>query len=252
MVQTAFIIPCFDEAQRLEPERFLEFASREQAQLWMVDDGSTDGTGALLDDLARARPGWIRVLGLRQNAGKAEAVRRGLLAAMEDEEIAVVGYADADLGVPLDELLRLRDMLDRSGASIVMGARVALLGHDIKRHVIRHGLSRIFATAASLSLGMMVYDTQCGAKLFRVSPAVRAALAERFISRWAFDVELIGRLVIGTPEAPPVALEEIIEEPLRSFRHVSGGRLGITGMLEAGRDMAYIHADLRRRRRRMR
>ena len=50
---------------------------------------------------------------------------------------------------------------------------------------------------ASLILHARVYDTQCGAKLFRRSAALEAALADPFLSRWSFDVELLGRMLIG-------------------------------------------------------
>ena len=73
-----------------------------------------------------------------------------------------------------------------------------MMGTDIRRSAVRHYTGRLFATAGSLVLGVPVYDTQCGAKAFRVTDALRAALAEPFVSRWAFDVEVLGRLLRST------------------------------------------------------
>ena len=72
-----------------------------------------------------------------------------------------------------------------------MGSRVKLLGRSIERKIWRHYTGRIFATAASIVLGIPVYDTQCGAKLFRAGPEIRSCFEQPFHSRWFFDVELI-------------------------------------------------------------
>jgi len=92
----------------------------------------------------------------------------------------LVGFLDADLATPAEEMLRLVSTLRSSRAQAAFAARVALLGTTIERHATRHYLGRVFATAASLILDLRVYDTQCGAKAFHATPLLAAALEEPF------------------------------------------------------------------------
>src|SRR5438477_613453 len=165
-----------------------------------------------------------------------EAVRRGLREALEGGA-TTIGYVDADLSTPVPEVLRLLAEMERRHAVVVMGARVALLGTAIARRAHRHYLGRLFATAASLVLGVRVYDTQCGAKFFRDTPAVRHALATPFASRWAFDVELIGRLLQGDPPLRPA---DFVEIPLQRWTDVSGSKIGPLQMVRTAWDLAVI------------
>jgi dolichyl-phosphate beta-glucosyltransferase len=92
-----------------------------------------------------------------------------------------------------------------------------------------------------------VYDTQCGAKFFRATPALSRALDRPFRSRWAFDVELLGRLLSGGAEA--LREDDLLEVPLRRWTHVGGSKLRPLAMLRAGADLAVIALDLARERR---
>jgi hypothetical protein len=107
----------------------------------------------------------------------------------------------------------------------------------------------VFATAASLILRARVYDTQCGAKLFRAGPALSEALAAPFLSRWAFDVELLGRLLIGTRAVTPLPLSAIVEVPLAVWHDIKGSKLGLGGMARTLRDLAVVATDMNARRR---
>jgi glycosyltransferase involved in cell wall biosynthesis len=252
MTAATLVVPCYDEAARLDGAALAALLdARPGARLLMVDDGSTDQTPARLRALAAERPGRVEVLTLPRNQGKAEAVRRGLLAAL-DGDADVVGYFDADLSAPAVEMGRLLDVMDQRRAQVVTGARVALMGTHIERLASRHYLGRVFATVASLILRVRVYDTQCGAKLFRRSPSLAAALDTPFLSRWAFDVELLGRLLAGAPGAPPVPEHDFVEVPLGAWRDVPGSKLGGAAMAGALADLARIGVDLARRRRAMR
>lgn len=248
MIDVAIVIPCYNEAGRLDDAALLAFVDgNAEAGLVLVDDGSRDGTEARLRALHDARPRQIAAIRLPENRGKAEAVRRGLVQALAGPA-SLVGYLDADLSTPLTEVAGLIAPLRGSEVGVVMGSRVARLGSTIERSPVRHYLGRIFASAASLILHVAVYDTQCGAKLFRRTPALHAALEEPFVSRWAFDVELLGRLLTGTRSVPGLELHRFLEVPLLEWRDVPGSKVNVKAMIRTLRDLVRIDADLRRRR----
>lgn len=181
--RAVIVVPCYDEALRLDPEAFLA-ACRAQPglSLLFVDDGSQDATLPILRRLAACTPQRIDVLPLPANGGKAEAVRAGLLAAL-GRGADYVGWWDADLSTPLDEIPRFLDVLERNpGCELVIGSRIRILGSAIERSVLRHLAGRAFAAAASHALRVAIYDTQCGAKLLRRTPQLETLLAEPFTS----------------------------------------------------------------------
>ncbi len=248
MSGAALVVPCYNEEARLDRDAMLALCdARPDLQIAFVDDGSTDGTLQKLRLIAERRPSQVDVLTLPSNAGKAEAVRRGLLAALVGSR-EVVGYFDADLSTPVPEILCLLSVMEDRGVAVAMGSRVARLGSDIRRSATRHYLGRTFASLASLILRVPVYDTQCGAKLFRRSPSLAAALETPFLSTWAFDVELLGRLLIGTPAAAPIPAEDFLEVPLGCWHDVPGSKLRPAAMIGTLKDLVMIRADLQRRR----
>lgn len=240
--ETTVVVPCYNEARRLDEAALCRLAGTPGLTLLFVNDGSTDATADLLDALAAQSPS-IEVEHLPVNAGKAAAVRHGLRAALASGA-DIVGYYDADLATPPDELLRLCDVLNqRIAAGIptdaVLGSRVLMLGRHIDRKRARHYLGRVFATVAAVAVGAQVYDTQCGAKVFVATDELRAALDKPFWSRWAFDVELLGRLVGSHPHmvGQPAT---VIEEPLMTWVDVPGSAMSTTAMLRAGIDVAVL------------
>jgi glycosyltransferase involved in cell wall biosynthesis len=240
---STIVVPCFDEAPRFDAGAFAQLADVVDGVL-LVDDGSTDSTPALLDSLAGSAPaGTIEVIRLSRNRGKAEAVRAGMQAAVAGGA-SIVGYFDADFATPVTELERLLAVITKDPQlEVVLASRVALMGHSIERKAMRHYLGRLYATAASLALGVVVYDTQCGAKLFRVNDTLRAAIADPFPDRWAFDVELLARLLHPAPGVAPIDADRIVEVPLNAWRDVGGSKLH---MLPAARSLIAL-AGVRRR-----
>lgn len=236
------VVPCFNEAARLDVSAFTQFAEVEDRYRFLfVDDGSQDGTGQLLRDMAREHPGRFAVLRLDRNHGKAEAVRRGLLAAL-DQEPAAVGFWDADLATPLEALAGFTSVMEaRPSVSIVMGARVKLLGTDIRRSTGRHYIGRLFATAVSFILRLPVYDTQCGAKLFRANGEMRRTVESPFITRWIFDVEILARFALGRGGLGlPEVESAIYEVPLATWHDVPGTRIRLRDFIRAPLDVLRI------------
>ena len=245
---TGIVVPCFDEAARFDAEAFTQLAELVDL-LVLVDDGSRDGTSELLDAFAAtAGEGNVEVIHLDHNGGKGEAVRLGMQHAVA-AGATIVGYFDADFATPVSELERLLAVLTKDPQlEAVLASRVALLGHSIQRKPTRHYLGRLYATAASLALGVAVYDTQCGAKLFRVGGALRQALTERFPDRWSFDVELLARLLHPTPGVQPVGTDQIVELPLTEWRDVGGSKLHLLPAARSLLALAAVHRRLASRR----
>jgi glycosyltransferase involved in cell wall biosynthesis len=248
MRKTVLVVPCYNEEKRLGGEGFRAFLAEPDLSLLFVDDGSTDRTCPVLQQLCEALEGRAAVLRLESNRGKAEAVRLGMRQALA-VGADVTGYLDADLATPPGEVLRLLALMGQGRLEVALAARVLLLGTDILRKPYRHYLGRVFATCASLCLGIPVYDTQCGSKVFRRTPALEAALRDPFVSRWAFDVELIGRLLTGTPEVAGVPVQAFVEMPLGHWHDIAGSKLRLLDFPRMGIDLWRIWRDLSRRRR---
>jgi glycosyltransferase involved in cell wall biosynthesis len=241
--ETVVVVPCFNEARRLPVAAYDAFLqSSASVTLIFVDDGSTDDTPLVVERLRQQHPRRVCTLRLHSNVGKAEAVRRGMRAALRRQS-AFVGYWDADLATPLNAIGRFADVLrSRPELELVMGSRVSLLGRNIRRSTVRHFTGRVFATAASLVLRLPVYDTQCGAKLFRATESLRAIIGQPFEARWIFDVEILARMMRQSREdVGRTGPLQIYEYPLDDWCDVGGSTLKASDFLIAGIDLAAIY-----------
>src|SRR5881392_3539004 len=187
----SIVIPCFNEEARIGQTLGLTVdylaTNAPDSELIVVNDGSTDATGAIARDRLNSAQVAARLLENFPNRGKGAAVRSGLLAAQRPIGL----FSDADLSTPLEETPKLIGPIADGKIDIAFGSRAldrSLIGqHQPWR---REQAGRIFNLLVRLVTGLPFWDTQCGFKAFRIGvcrPIFEAARIDGF----AFDVELL-------------------------------------------------------------
>lgn len=243
------VVPCYNEEKRLDRRAFYEaLETYDWLRLLFVNDGSRDNTLNVLSEMREHRPDCIEFIDLAQNAGKAEAVRQGLLTAIE-QDARYTGYWDADLSTGLAELGPMAADLARVPTNLaVFGSRVKRLGARIDRRPARHLIGRIFATLASWVLGVPVYDTQCGAKLFRVTTSFEEVISKPFDTKWIFDVEILARMLARIdPSSTSERDSPIREYPLQDWKDVAGSQLKPSDFVAAAFDLIGVWRRTKKR-----
>ena len=212
------MIPAYNEEQRLPStlDIVLNYLRRGEYGPWevlVVNDGSKDGTAALVKRLAAHEPS-LRLLDNPGNKGKGYSVRHGMLEARHEWVL----FSDADLSAPIDELPKLFAALDRGKADVAIGSRAldrSLIGTH--QSAFREMGGRFFNLMVQLGTGLRLWDTQCGFKLFR-RDASQAVFRRQQLERFGFDVEalfLTQRLGF-----------RIVEVPVR-WNHVDGTKVSM-------------------------
>ena len=235
--RTSIIIPCYNEANRLHLEVFLNFARRNpKTSFVFVDDGSKDLTINLLCGARAALPGQVDVLMMARNAGKAEAVRHGLKFAANRGD-KYVAFLDADLATPLNAINDFISVADRlNDIDVVFGSRAGGLGRRVYRDLHRKMISLICASMGRMATGMALKDTQCGAKLFRNNDHLKACLDAPFTAGWLFDVELFLR--ISNPDRQ--ARKNFFEYPVLEWTEIPGSNIKLLDVVKGGLKMTSL------------
>ena len=187
------VVPAYNEEARIG--RTLEAMCAyldEQPYPWhltVVDDGSKDATGRMVQELAAREP-RVSLLAYTANRGKGYAVRRGMLAATGERVL----FMDADLATPPPETAVLMKHLD-DGADIALGSRPL---KESKLDVRQPFYREAFGRASNLlvqTIGIRgIKDTQCGFKMF-TRKAAQDVFSRCKMNGFSFDMEalMIGR-----------------------------------------------------------
>jgi glycosyltransferase involved in cell wall biosynthesis len=190
------VVPCYNEGNRISIAAFEEdIIAHENHFYCFVNDGSSDNTLAILQKFADKYPLQIEVLNNPHNMGKAETVRNGVNHLYQKNNSDIIGFLDADLATPLEEVERIVTVFNDKHKLIVFGSRIMHMGGHIHRKFIRFVLGRMFATVVSVwILKTPIYDTQCGFKFFRPS-IIPIIFSAPFKSKWFFDIELFCKTI---------------------------------------------------------
>lgn len=189
-VTLSVIVPAYNEEERIAPtlaalDDFLT-ASSIRYEIIVVDDGSCDGTAALVRRIGTERPN-ICCLPTRPNRGKGHAVRVGMLAARGRARVMV----DADGSIPAGELPAVAGPVLAGEVDVAIGSRYAA-GASVStpQPLWRRAWSRVVNRVVQRSLVPGVRDTQCGFKAFSAEAAGTLFRRAR-IDGWAFDLEVL-------------------------------------------------------------
>jgi dolichyl-phosphate beta-glucosyltransferase len=231
MASLSVVIPAYNEEARLPPTLdtvvgFLRARSFEFAELIVVDDGSRDGTAALVERFARNHA-QVRLLRNPGNRGKGFSIRHGMLEAKADWVL----YTDADLSAPIEEFDKLLTAAQNASARVAIGSRAldrSLVG--VHQSAFRELSGRAFNVVMRVITGLPFRDTQCGFKLFERS-AAREIFSRQVLDGFSFDVE---DLVI----AKSLGLKAI-EVPV-VWNNVEGTKVGMLTGVQSFTDLAGI------------
>ena len=231
----ALIIPFYNEEKRINTDSFTNFADQNKdVLLILVDDGSTDSTKNILGTICNISSNNTTSVILKKNFGKGNAIRAGMEKAITFN-IPFIGYMDADLSAPFDELLMLHRYIQTTDELAVFGSRLKKLGSDIKRSLFRHITGRIIATIIDSRFKIGCYDTQCSAKIFTLD-SLKPVIIESFYTRWFFDIELILRI---RKKFERFKIQEI---PLNQWEHKTGSKITIFSSWHVIRELFILFA----------
>ncbi len=238
------VVPVYNEEDRFVASYWGDIIAIPNVRVLFVIDGATDDSYTIFSNLVRESV--HEVLMLPKNVGKAEAVRLGFCAKIDNiVENDLVGFMDADPAFNVDDLKKFFQLTESLIADnsqpgtkydSVWASRVDLRGRNIKRTAKRHYIGRFINTCLSLFIPSIPYDTQCGLKVFRNSFTFKEILEKSFRTKWFIDLELLLRWNKLAPETPM----KIWEEPLGFWADVSGSSLSLKSGVRVLKEMVYI------------
>ena len=190
MVKALVVVPTFNERATIEPLLRAVLAVDERISVLVVDDGSPDGTGALVERLA-ADDARVDVIHREGKQGLGSAYRLGLGLGV-DRGFDVVGEMDADLSHDPADLPRLLAAIT-SGADMVIGSRYVAGGAIVGWPARRLALSRGGNAYVRLATGCPIRDATAGYRMYTSALLADIDVATATSEGYSFQLEMVLR-----------------------------------------------------------
>jgi len=218
------IIPFYNEEKRFQTDKFHSLLAGEEFDILFINDGSIDSVPEQIRLQFISKYSNAKLIDLIRNLGKSEALRRGLIYAVE-RNYHRVGFTDFDLSTPPSEISRLMKMCENIeiGTTSIFGVRNIEFSSNIRTSYFRRRQGRLFQKIVNFVFGFGFQDLQCGMKIFPVSVLSTELLSEPFINQWLFELELLLRL--------PDACIDIAETNLNEWNHFKESKVRVSHFL---------------------
>ena len=232
----AVVVPCFNEAKRLNGLFFENMTRELGCNVVFVNDGSTDETLNVLYKICSNDR--MSVINLVENGGKAAALKAGLQRA----EVLNMKFAvacDADQSNSIEDIQSLVQVLLKSDhVDIASAARVPLAGSDVQRKTSRKWAGRIVATLLGNVTNITIYDPMSPLKAYRLSSL---GILDYYKPRtkWFGEIELLRFIYAARNENFC-----LVEVPMHHWRDKAGGHLGIRSFFAISLDYIRLRVSL--------
>jgi glycosyltransferase involved in cell wall biosynthesis len=233
--KVVIIVPCFNEAERLDLSYF-NILSRIKSSVWVfVDDGSTDDTSKILKKYSNKKN--IIYVKINHNVGKSNAIAFGInYASSEISNIGWIGFMDSDGAFATSDVENIIKMTSSIGIyDAIYTSRVKMAGRNIKRNDARHIIARLITSLFGLVWKDIPYDTQSGFKLYRYVDNFNSIFIKPFKTKWFFDIELSIRNLKYKKRNL-----NVWEEPVSSWIDIPGSKINYRQSLRIGLEIIYI------------
>ena len=188
---TSIIIPAYNEELLIEStvvsiSEFLVETFNE-GEIIIVNDGSTDSTQAVIENLIAKNSGKInlKLINNKQNRGKGYSIKQGILKSVGEVRV----FMDADLPYRLEVIMEIHKRI-MDGNDIVIGDRNNLESELMNVHPIRKLAGVVYSVFVQLLISGGITDTQCGLKGFSAK-AAKFIFPRTTIDGFGFDVEVL-------------------------------------------------------------
>ena len=231
--KTALVFPCYNEEKRLNQDEIYFLIDHTDSDIFLVNDGSTDRTIFLMEEIRKYNPERIQIIDYTLNQGKAQTIFKAINTLNSSHNYKYIGYFDADFSTSASEIIRMLHHLKQEAPKFLIGSRILMLNHDVKRKAYRHYIGRMIITLINLKHHLLIYDTQCGAKFFS-SEIIKVAFKKPFLTSWLFDTEVFIRLKKEN------LLKGGSEFPLLKWYDVGGSKLGLKSIFKIAKELWIV------------